>query len=97
VILISLLGAQMGPSAFFHDRSKYCHNGGMASPLVPRRWLGVQQRDDGPLERSPEMAALQGKSLRVRDPYPLGAGMDSTAFFHTRKKYCHDGGIAFAR
>ena len=46
--------------------------GAWPSPLSRGGWLGVQQRDDGPLERSPEMAALQGKNGRVRGSAPFG-------------------------
>jgi hypothetical protein len=53
--------------------------GAWPSPLSRGGWLGVQQPDDGPLERSPEMAALQGKSGRVRGSAPFGAVMDSSA------------------
>src|SRR5215208_3498506 len=68
--------------------------GAWPSPLSRGGWLGVQQRDDGPLERCPEMAALQGKSGRVRGPRPLGAGMDSSAFFRAAKSAATTGAFA---
>jgi hypothetical protein len=68
-------------------REKYCHNGGMALAYhhggairrVPAR--GVRDRHHGPRRGSLEAVLLQGKMLGVRDPRPLGAGMDSSAFF----------------
>src|SRR6266536_6081953 len=42
-----------------------------------------QQRDDGPLRASPEMAALQGKSGRVRESAPFGGRNGLVCLFLT--------------
>ena len=54
--------------------------GAWPSPLSRGGWLGVQQRDDGPLKRSPEIVALQGKIRRVRESVPFG-GSDGLVCF----------------
>jgi hypothetical protein len=61
---------------------KYCHNGAWPSPTHHGVGLpGVQEGDDGPFPLSLEHAVMQGKARGVRDPRPLGAGMDFSAFF----------------
>src|SRR6266516_4733995 len=39
---------------------------------------GVRQRDNGPFPRTLEHPFMQGKVRGVRDPHPLGAGMDTS-------------------
>jgi hypothetical protein len=52
------LGAQMGSSAFFHDRSKYCHNGGMASAPSSRTRRNCRRlRREGPTRLGAQMGS----------------------------------------
>ena len=52
-----------------------------------------------PSRGPPETAGMQGKCLAVRGPCPLGAAMESSAFFFlcSREKYCPNGGMALRR
>jgi hypothetical protein len=53
----------------------------------------VMAPSGGPLKT----ACLQGKKFTGSGgPCPLGAAMDSSAYFCRRDKYCHNGGMAFA-
>src|SRR5215208_5050024 len=63
-------------------------------PYPAAAGLGSNSAMMGPLERSAEMAASQGKSGRVRGPRPLGAGMDSSAFFRAAKSAATTGAFA---
>jgi hypothetical protein len=60
--------------------------------------LGSKMAMMDPALWTPEEFVLQGKVRGVRDSRPLGSGMDWSPLVSVgHKKYCHDGGIAFAR
>jgi MtN3 and saliva related transmembrane protein len=62
----------------------------------PRSGLpGDLDRDHGPLHGPPGSGWFAGGKPRVPGSVPFG-GNGLVCLFHTREKYCHNGGIAFA-
>jgi hypothetical protein len=52
---------------------------------------------DGPLRRPQKLSFCSKKCPTVPGPTPLGAQMASSRLpFHSREKYCHNGGMALA-
>ena len=72
-------------------------DGGMANAYHQRIGLpGVRQGDDGPFPRSLEHAVMQGKARGGPRFTSFGVRDGLVWLCHTRKKYCHNGGMAIA-
>jgi hypothetical protein len=85
-------------SSAISRRDKYCHNGGMAfAPGSASACLGVHDGDHGPFRRSPENSPFAGEKPQGLGSVPFG-GSDGLVclFLHGGRKYCHNGGRAFA-
>jgi hypothetical protein len=72
----------VGCTNSFLTRDKYCHNGGMAFAHhhgvgFTGSTMAIMAPAGGPLK----MAGLQEKAAGSGGPRPLGAAMDSSAFF----------------
>jgi hypothetical protein len=98
----SPLGTRTASSAWAR-REKYCHNGGITVAHHHGGLAAAGAGQRGPRSPSwppswfPKKAPVcRGKAAGSGGPRPLGAAMDSSGFFHSRAKYCHNGGMAFA-